>query len=86
MFFVIGFGIKQENALLLLHSGQIEEIRTGNQRKRTIRVGGENIVGVHHCQRIGQHKRFQTAAVLNEEPGIDRGVSHGDIKGCFSVN
>ncbi len=72
----VGVGIQQQDALLLLHAGQVKQIGVGHSRQSAVGVGGRHVIGVEDNQRIGRQQCFQPRAVVDKKFGIDRFVAH----------
>jgi hypothetical protein len=73
----MGLGLVEEDGLFLVNAGQVEQIRTGPQTQSAVRVSGQNIVGIHDHQRVGQKEFGKIRSVLYEKLWVDGGVSHG---------
>ena len=58
-------GIEQENAFLLVHAGEVEEVGVLVERQGAVGVGGQDVVGVHHGQGVGQQQLLEVLAVAD---------------------
>ena len=69
---------EHEDGLLLVHAGEPEQVGVGDQPERAVGVRGQDVVGIHDRERARQHQAGEAGAVLDEEPGRNRGMTHGE--------
>ena len=76
VFRVDGVREQQQDGFLLVHPGEVEDVRGLAEGHRAVRPDGVYVVGVKNGQAAGLHLRHKLLAVPGEKPGIDRVVLH----------
>jgi hypothetical protein len=76
--FLVGIGIKQKNALLLINASKIKQIGVLAENKRAIGVGWQNVVCIYYGERVGKQELLEILSVLSKKPGLDRLIAHGN--------
>ena len=87
MFLVCGVGEKQQDRLLLIHAGEVEEIGVLNEADRPVSVCRENVVRIDDGERAFLHDRLQSGAIFGEKSGVDGCVAHGWVESapCYAI-
>ncbi len=74
--FVFGVGEEEEHGFLLGDAGEVEQVGIGDETAGAVGVGGRNVVGVDDGQRAGEEQLAEACPVLDEQRGINGGVTH----------
>ena len=52
--FFVRVRVEQQDGFLLFDAGQVEQIGIWPQQQHPVGVGGQNVIGIGYCQRVGQ--------------------------------
>ena len=52
VFFLVGIGIENQHRLFLIDAGKIVEVRVLDEGHHAVRVGRQDVVGEHNCDRV----------------------------------
>ena len=67
MLFIMGTGVKEQDRLLLLDTGEVEQVGVYDRVLVSIGIGRADVVGVDDRQRICREQSRQAAAIANEQ-------------------
>ena len=74
---VVGVGENDEQRLLLLDPGEVEEIAVRAHEQRAVGVRRQDVVRVQHRDGFRRQQLRKARAVFGEELGVERFVAHG---------